>query len=255
MPLDDTPISVAHSIIDAEPSIGPNSPPADSPPPHAEEPPEGEENGVPTPPDPQPLPIPEPDPVAIAAEAEKLKEQGNDSFKVRRYSDAIDLYTQAIGACTIRSTRSQGGCTRIDVPTDDPTIRPGPHRARLSHEPRRGVHRPQALPLRARGLSTRSDATSIGVPGQCSAAQDTSTSRAVPARTRADGSGALDAARGTCCGADQRARSADASARARARGAYAQPHRFAAAQGVGHGSHRARTMSTRYRGGRERDPD
>lgn len=105
MSLDDT---AAESIIDADPSTGPNSPPEDSPPPQPEEPPEVE-NGVPTPPDSQPLPIPEPDPAAIAAEAEKLKEQGNDSFKVGRYGDAIDLYTKAIGTCTIRSTRSQGG--------------------------------------------------------------------------------------------------------------------------------------------------
>ncbi|SRR6266702_1896581 len=98
MSLDDAPSSAAASIIDAEPSTGPHTPPADSPPPQAEELPEGE-NGAPTPPNSQP--IPEPDPVAIAAEAEKLKEQGNDSFKVGRYGDAIDLYTKAIGACMI----------------------------------------------------------------------------------------------------------------------------------------------------------
>lgn len=106
MSLDDPPTSAVESIIDADPSTGPNTPPADSPPPQAEDPPEGE-NRVPTPPNPQPLPIPEPDPVAIAAEAEKLKEQGNDSFKAGRYGDAIDLYTKAIGACTIRSIRTQ----------------------------------------------------------------------------------------------------------------------------------------------------
>ncbi|KAF8270650.1 TPR-like protein [Lactarius quietus] len=92
---DDTPISAVEPIIDAEPSTGPNTPPADSPPPQVEEPPEGE-NGASTPPASQPLPIPEPDPVAIAAEAEKLKEQGNESFKAGRYGDAIDLYTRAI---------------------------------------------------------------------------------------------------------------------------------------------------------------
>jgi outer membrane biosynthesis protein TonB len=47
---------------------------------------------------PQPEPEPKPDPAAIAAEAEKLKEQGNESFKRKRYGDAIDLYTKAIGA-------------------------------------------------------------------------------------------------------------------------------------------------------------
>ena len=46
----------------------------------------------------EPEPEPKPDPAAIAAEAEKLKEQGNESFKRGRYGDAIDLYTKAIGA-------------------------------------------------------------------------------------------------------------------------------------------------------------
>ena len=46
---------------------------------------------------PEPEPEPKPDPAAIAAEAEKLKEQGNESFKRGRYGDAIDLYTKAIG--------------------------------------------------------------------------------------------------------------------------------------------------------------
>jgi DnaJ family protein C protein 7 len=110
MSLDDTPPSAAESTIDADPSTGPNTPPADSPPPQAEEPPEAE-NGVPTPPISQPPPIPEPDPAAIAAEAEKLKEQGNDSFKAGRYGDAIDLYTKAIGAYTIRFTRFTGAPT------------------------------------------------------------------------------------------------------------------------------------------------
>jgi DnaJ family protein C protein 7 len=111
MSLDDASPSAVESIIDADPSTGPNTPPADSPPPQVEEPPEAE-NGVPTPPNSQPPPIPEPDPAAIAAEAEKLKEQGNESFKAGRYGDAIDLYTKAIGACsTIRSTRFTGAPT------------------------------------------------------------------------------------------------------------------------------------------------
>lgn len=54
----------------------------------------------PSPPQPQhelePEPEPEPDPVAIVAEAEKLKEQGNQSFKRARYGEAVDLYTKAI---------------------------------------------------------------------------------------------------------------------------------------------------------------
>lgn len=105
MSLDDAPNSTAELIIDAEPSTAPHTPPADSPPPQAEEPPQAD-NGATTPPISLPEPVPEPDPVAIAAEAEKLKEQGNDSFKVGRYGEAIDLYTKAIGACIIRFTLS-----------------------------------------------------------------------------------------------------------------------------------------------------
>ncbi|KAI0047396.1 protein prenylyltransferase, partial [Auriscalpium vulgare] len=41
-------------------------------------------------------PEPPRDPAEIAAEAEKLKEQGNVSFKAKRYGEAIDLYTNAI---------------------------------------------------------------------------------------------------------------------------------------------------------------
>jgi hypothetical protein len=55
------------------------------------------------PPPPQPEPEPEPDPAAIAAEAEKLKEQGNESFKRARYGEAIDLYTKAISASSSSS--------------------------------------------------------------------------------------------------------------------------------------------------------
>jgi hypothetical protein len=205
MSLDDAPNSTAELIIDAEPSTAPHTPPADSPPPQAEEPPQGE-NGATTPPNSQP--IPEPDPVAIAAEAEKLKEQGNDSFKVGRYGEAIDLYTKAIGACIIRIILSQGAA-RIDVPTDDmtmplamtnPTTRPSPYRARLLHEPRRGVHRHQALPPGARGLPARARAASRDVRRRCRAAQDATATRALPARARADHRGALDAARGARCG-------------------------------------------------------
>ena len=32
-----------------------------------------------------------------AARAEKVKEQGNTAFKARRFDDAIELYTKAIG--------------------------------------------------------------------------------------------------------------------------------------------------------------
>ncbi|KAI9509137.1 hypothetical protein F5148DRAFT_1275432 [Russula earlei] len=46
---------------------------------------------------------PDPDPAAIAAEAEKLKEQGNDSFKRGLYGQAVDLYTKAITYLTNRA--------------------------------------------------------------------------------------------------------------------------------------------------------
>ncbi|KAI0058879.1 protein prenylyltransferase [Artomyces pyxidatus] len=39
---------------------------------------------------------PEPEIVDIPAEAEKLKEQGNQSFKAKRYGEAVDRYTKAI---------------------------------------------------------------------------------------------------------------------------------------------------------------
>jgi hypothetical protein len=65
-----------------------------------------------SPPQPQPQPEPEhvlepepePDPAAIAAEAEKLKEQGNESFKRARYDEAVDLYTKAIGMSSSSSS-------------------------------------------------------------------------------------------------------------------------------------------------------
>jgi len=101
---DDPPSSPADVAKDAELSPGPHTPPSESPPLPDEEVPEGE-NHAPDPdsqpgpepkPEPEPEPEPEPDPAAIATEAEKLKEQGNDSFKRGRYGDAIDLYSKAI---------------------------------------------------------------------------------------------------------------------------------------------------------------
>jgi hypothetical protein len=53
--------------------------------------------------EPEPEPEPEPDPAAIAAEGEKMKEQGNDSFKRGRYGEAIDLYSKAIGASRLHA--------------------------------------------------------------------------------------------------------------------------------------------------------
>jgi len=57
-------------------------------------------------PEPEPELEPEPDPAAIAAEAEKLKEQGNESFKRARYGEAVDLYTKAIGMSSLSSLSS-----------------------------------------------------------------------------------------------------------------------------------------------------
>jgi hypothetical protein len=91
---------------DAELSPDSHTPPSESPPLPDEEVPEGENHTPdpgsgsqpePEPDEPEPEPEPERDPAAIAADAENLKEQGNDSFKRKRYGDAIDLYSKAIG--------------------------------------------------------------------------------------------------------------------------------------------------------------
>ena len=137
----------------------------------------------------------------------------------------------------------------------NPTTRPSPYRACLPHEPRGGVHRHQALPLRARGLPARGHAASRRVRKRRGAAQDATATRPLPARASADHRGALDTARGARRRAGQRARGADARASARARGAHAQPCGVAAAQGVGHGTHSARPVSAGRRGGGERDSD
>lgn len=108
---------------------------------------------------------------------------------------------------------SQGRIGETWSTNNGPTTRLGTHRARLPHEPCSGVYRHQALPLRARGLPARGDATSGCVRGRRSTAKDAPAARAVPARTCADGSGALDAPRGARGGAGQRARDADACAR------------------------------------------
>ena len=94
MSTDDAPSSAVDVAKDAELSTGSHTPPSESPPlpDELEEAPEGENAA-----DPDPPPDSEPDPAVIAAEAEKLKEQGNDSFKGGRYGEAIDLYSKAIG--------------------------------------------------------------------------------------------------------------------------------------------------------------
>jgi hypothetical protein len=80
-------------------AAGPTTPPATAsedptPPPQSESQPQSESES-------EPELEPEPDPAAIAAEAEKLKEQGNESFKRARYGEAVDLYTKAIGMSSI----------------------------------------------------------------------------------------------------------------------------------------------------------
>jgi DnaJ homolog subfamily C member 7 len=42
-----------------------------------------------------------------AVKAEKVKELGNVAFKAKRYGDAIDLYTQAIGVSFFKSLSNQ----------------------------------------------------------------------------------------------------------------------------------------------------
>jgi DnaJ homolog subfamily C member 7 len=40
-------------------------------------------------------------PASVISSAEQVKEQGNTAFKAMNYVDAIDLYSKAIGACTV----------------------------------------------------------------------------------------------------------------------------------------------------------
>ena len=56
-----------------------------------------------TPPSESPAPVPapvepEPEPEDVLVRAEKTKEKGNIAFKAGKYAEAVDLYTQAIGA-------------------------------------------------------------------------------------------------------------------------------------------------------------
>ncbi|EJD36498.1 hypothetical protein AURDEDRAFT_174457 [Auricularia subglabra TFB-10046 SS5] len=57
----------------------------------------------PPPPSSSKSPTPEPEPeVDSATKAERLKEQGNQLFKQKKYQEAINLYSQAIGAFLLR---------------------------------------------------------------------------------------------------------------------------------------------------------
>ena len=55
-------------------------------------------SGSPPPPSASPTPAPEPEEEGDNKQrAEKIKEQGNVSFKAGKFQDAIELYTKAIG--------------------------------------------------------------------------------------------------------------------------------------------------------------
>ena len=174
---------------------------------------------MPTPPISQPPPIPEPDPAAIAAESEKLKEQGNDSFKAGPAAMPSTYIPKPSVRAQSDPCASQGRIGETWSTNNGPTTRLGTHRARLPHEPCSGVYRHQALPLRARGLPARGDATSGCVRGRRSTAKDAPPARPLPARPGPDDRGALDAAARALGGARKRTGDADADARARARGA------------------------------------
>lgn len=77
-------------------------PPLSSAADHTSPQPQPQPQSHPEPAEPEPEPEPELDPAAIAAEAEKLKEQGNESFKLGRYGEAVDLYTKAISTSSPR---------------------------------------------------------------------------------------------------------------------------------------------------------
>ena len=266
---DDPSSSAADVVKDAELSPGSHTPPSESPPLPDDEVSEGE-NHAPDPdsqpepesepkPEPEPEPELEPDPAAIAAEAEKLKEEGNDSFKRGRYGDAIDLYSKAIG--------NQPTFSPIFlVPKHAILPRSRLHRTSVPHEPRSGLHRAQALPPRPRRLPTRRLAPVATLDGRSGAPQNAPAPRAMPARAGPDDGRALDAARrarssssggggGRAAAPDRAAGDADAVARFGARGARAQFGRGEEEGRVGDGAHRARSVFA-GRGGRgERDPD
>src|SRR5712691_9446327 len=133
----DDPSSLPADVAeDPELSPGSHTPPSDLPALQDEEAPEGENHATQIP----SLTL-NPSltltPMAIAAKAEKLKEQGNDSFKHERYGDATDLYSKAIG---LFPSSSLYLFLIHDIPP-----RSGLHRTSLPHEPRSGLHCPQVL--------------------------------------------------------------------------------------------------------------
>ena len=93
------------------------------------------------------------------AKAEKFKEKGNESFRCKRYIEAIDLYTDAIGASSLSSfpltfhLHSQRLMNRADLWTMI-TCRPSLHRTSIPHQSRGSLYRHQVFPRSARRLST-----------------------------------------------------------------------------------------------------
>ena len=92
--------------------------------------------------------------------AEKFKEQGNEKFKHKRYIEAIDLYTKAIGASSLSSSPltlhhySQRLMNRADLLIMI-TCRPRLYRTSIPRQPRGGPYLYQVFPRSARRLSTR----------------------------------------------------------------------------------------------------
>jgi len=91
--------------------------------------------------------------VERVAKAEKFKEKGNESFRCKRYIEAIDLYTEAIGASSLSSfpltfhLHFQRRMNRADC-------RPSLHRTSIPHQSRGSLYRHQVFPRSARRLST-----------------------------------------------------------------------------------------------------
>jgi hypothetical protein len=96
--------------------------------------------------------------VEKVAKAEKFKEKGNESFRCKRYIEAIDLYTEAIGASSLSSfpltfhLHSQRLMNRADLWTMI-TCRPSLHRTSIPHQSRGSLYRHQVFPRSARRLS------------------------------------------------------------------------------------------------------
>ena len=62
-----------------------------------------EETPAPQVENPQDPPTPPPEEVDTAKQAETVKEEGNVAFKAKKFHDAIESYTRAIGECSMLS--------------------------------------------------------------------------------------------------------------------------------------------------------